>query len=137
MSQNKIILLGNIGKPPEFITFPNGGSILKVSLATKEVWRDKANNELQKKTDWHNVVFKNKKAEAAHQYLRRGDKLYIEGRLSYNKWQDEKGSHHTTAEIIVLAFDTMTSNNSRPVPQVYAAPTQQHYDKQQKSSHMV
>ena len=140
MSQNKIILVGNIGKEPEMINFPNGGSILKISLATKEVWRDQNTNELKEQTDWHNIVFKNKKAETAQQFLRKGDKLFVEGRLTYKKWTDNKGSNHNSAEIIVLAFDTMSSNNrnSQPLPtqNQHQPPHQYEYGSVQESPHM-
>jgi single-strand DNA-binding protein len=85
---NKVILIGNLGKDPESRTFPNGGSVTNVTLATSESWRDAHGNQ-QERTEWHNVVFHNKLGEIVAQYLRKGSKVYIEGSLRTRKWQDK------------------------------------------------
>ena len=76
---NKVILIGNLGKDPEVRYLPSGGAVTNVTIATSESWTDKASNEKKEKTEWHNVVFFNKLAEIAGQYLKKGAKVYLEG----------------------------------------------------------
>lgn len=95
---NKVILIGNLGKDPELKTFPSGGAVANATLATSESWRDKDGNQ-QERTEWHNVVFHNKLAEIAAQYLRKGGKAYIEGSLRTRKWTDKDGRDRYTTEI--------------------------------------
>lgn len=97
---NKVILLGNLGKPPEVKYFPNGGAIATVSLATAESWKDKQTGETRERTEWHNIVFKDKLAEIAGQFLRKGSKVYIEGALHTRKWTKDGQDRYTT-EIVV------------------------------------
>lgn len=96
---NKVILIGNLGKDPEARSFPNGGSVTNITVATSDSWRDKDGNQ-QERTEWHNVVFHNKLGEIAAQYLRKGSKVYIEGSLRTRKWQDKtSGQDRYTTEI--------------------------------------
>jgi len=95
---NKVILIGNLGKDPETKSFPSGGSVTNITVATSENWRDKDGNA-QERTEWHNVVFHNKLAEIAAQYLRKGGKVYVEGSLRTRKWQDKDGRDRYTTEI--------------------------------------
>jgi single-strand DNA-binding protein len=95
---NKVILIGNLGKDPETKSFPSGGSVTNVTVATSDSWRDKDGNQ-QERTEWHNVVFHNKLAEIVAQYLRKGSKVYIEGSLRTRKWQDKEGKDRYTTEI--------------------------------------
>ena len=96
---NKVILIGNLGKDPEARSFPNGGSVTNITVATSDSWRDKDGNQ-QERTEWHNVVFHNKLGEIAAQYLRKGSKVYIEGALRTRKWQDKtSGADRYTTEI--------------------------------------
>jgi single-strand DNA-binding protein len=96
---NKVILIGNLGKDPESRSFPNGGSVTNITVATSDSWRDKDGN-MQERTEWHNVVFHNKLGEIAAQYLRKGSKVYIEGALRTRKWQDKaSGQDRYTTEI--------------------------------------
>ncbi len=95
---NKVILIGNLGKDPETRSFPSGGSVTNVTLATSDNWKDKEGNQ-QERTEWHNVVFHNRLGEIAAQYLRKGSKVYIEGALRTRKWQDKEGKDRYTTEI--------------------------------------
>ncbi len=97
---NKVILIGNLGGDPEVRYLPSGGAVTSVSLATSETWKDKQSGEAQEKTEWHRVVFFNRLAEIAGEYLRKGSKVYIEGRLQTRKWQDKNGQDRYTPEIV-------------------------------------
>lgn len=96
---NKVILVGNLGKDPEVRYMPSGGAVANVTIATSENWRDKDGNQ-QERTEWHNVVFYNKLAEIAGEYLRKGSQVYVEGSLRTRKWQDKNGQDRYTTEII-------------------------------------
>lgn len=98
---NKVILIGNLGKDPEVKYFPSGGSLCNVTLATSESWKDKQTGEQKEKTEWHNVVFNDKLAEIAGQYLKKGSKVYVEGSLRTRKWQDKEGNDRYTTEVRV------------------------------------
>ena len=88
---NKVILIGNLGREPEIKHFANGGSVCNCALATSETWRDKQTGESKERTEWHNIVFNGRLAEIAQQYLHKGSKIYVEGRLRTRKWQTELG----------------------------------------------
>lgn len=96
---NKVILIGNLGNDPETKTFDNGGSITNISIATSESWTDKQTGQKQERTEWHRVVFNNRLAEIAAQYLRKGSKVYVEGSLRTRKWQDQNGQDRYATEI--------------------------------------
>jgi single-strand DNA-binding protein len=98
---NKVILIGNLGKDPEVKYFPSGGALCNVTLATSESWKDKQTGEQKEKTEWHNVVFNDKLAEIAGQYLKKGSKVYVEGKLTTRKWQDKEGNDRYTTEVRV------------------------------------
>lgn len=97
---NKVILIGNIGQDPEVRYTPAGSAITNISLATSESWKDKQTGQPQERTEWHRVVFYNRLAEIAGEYLRKGSKVYIEGSLRTRKWQDQQGQDRYTTEII-------------------------------------
>lgn len=97
---NKVILLGNLGKDPETRYLPSGGAVCNVTIATSESWKDKQSGETKEKTEWHTVVFFNKLAEIAGQYLRKGAQVYVEGSLRTRKWQDKNGQDRYTTEIV-------------------------------------
>ncbi len=97
---NKVILVGTLGRDPETKYMPSGGAITNVSIATSEQWKDKNSGERQERTEWHRVVFYNKLAEIAGQYLRKGQQVYVEGRLQTRKWQGQDGQDRYTTEII-------------------------------------
>ena len=96
---NKVILIGNLGRDPETRYMPDGGAVTNVSIATTENWKDK-NGEKQEKTEWHRVVFFNKLAEIAGEYLKKGSQVYVEGRLQTRKWQDKDGQDKYSTEIV-------------------------------------
>lgn len=101
---NKVIVMGNLGKDPEIRSFPNGGSVANLTIATSESWNDKQTGEKKEKTEWHNVAIFGKLAEIAGQYLTKGSQVYIEGALQTRKWQDKDGQDRYTTEIVVQGF---------------------------------
>lgn len=97
---NKVILIGNLGADPEVRYMPNGGAVANITIATSESWTDKNTNERKEHTEWHRVVIYNRLAEVAGEYLRKGSKVYIEGKLRTRKWQDQQGVERYTTEVI-------------------------------------
>jgi single-strand DNA-binding protein len=97
---NKVILIGNLGADPEVRYSPNGSAVTNIRLATSDQWRDKQTGEQQERTEWHRVVFFSRLAEIAGEYLRKGSKVYIEGRLQTRKWQGQDGQDRFTTEIV-------------------------------------
>lgn len=97
---NKVILIGNLGTDPEVRYMPQGGAVANLTVATSESWTDKATNERKEQTEWHRVVIYQRLAEIAGEYLRKGSKVYIEGKLKTRKWQDKDGLERYTTEII-------------------------------------
>lgn len=97
---NKVILVGNLGADPETRYTASGSAVTNISLATTDSWRDKATGENQERTEWHRVVFFNRLAEIAGEYLRKGRQVYVEGRLQTRKWQDQSGQDRYTTEIV-------------------------------------
>jgi len=108
---NKVILIGNLGKDPETRSFPSGGSVTNVTVATSENWKDKDGNQ-QERTEWHNVVFHNRLAEIVAQYLRKGSKVYVEGSLRTRKWQDKEGKDRYTTEIHATEMQMLDGKSS-------------------------
>jgi single-strand DNA-binding protein len=99
-SVNKVILIGNLGKDPEVRYAPSGSAICNVTLATSRQWKDKTSGEKQEETEWHRVVFYDRLAEIAGEYLKKGRPVYVEGRLKTRKWTDKEGVEKYTTEII-------------------------------------
>jgi single-strand DNA-binding protein len=97
---NKVILVGNLGADPETRYTAGGAAITNIRIATSETWRDKQTGENQERTEWHRVVFFNRLAEIAGEYLRKGSQVYIEGALRTRKWQDQSGQDRYTTEIV-------------------------------------
>lgn len=98
---NKVILIGNLGQDPETRYMPSGGAVTNITLATSETWKDKQSGQQQERTEWHRIVFFNRLAEIAGEYLRKGSKVYIEGALRTRKWQDKAtGQDRYTTEIV-------------------------------------
>lgn len=132
MSVNKVILLGNLGSDPDMKQLPSGEPVTNISLATSRYWTDK-NGERKENTEWHRVVFFNigkyKLAENAAQYLRKGSKVYIEGRLQTRKWQDKDGKDQYTTEIVAEEMQMLDGKNAQQEPQQqqYAPAPQQQY----------
>lgn len=102
---NKVILVGNVGQDPEVRYLPNGGAVANVSIATSESWMDKNSGQRQEKTEWHRVVFFGKLADVVSQYVKKGSKLYVEGKLQTRKWQDQSGQDRYTTEIVIDGFN--------------------------------
>ena len=102
---NKVIILGNLGNDPEIRSFPNGGAVANLTIATSESWRDKQTGEQREKTEWHRVAVFGKLAEIAGEYLRKGSQVYIEGQLQTRKWQDQNGQDRFTTEVVVQGFN--------------------------------
>lgn len=96
---NRVIILGNLGNDPEIRTMPNGEQVANISVATSESWIDKNTNERREVTEWHRIVFYRRQAEICGQYLKKGSKVYVEGRLKTRKWQDQNGQDRYTTEI--------------------------------------
>jgi single-strand DNA-binding protein len=96
---NKVIIVGNLGKEVETRYLPSGGAVTNITVATSETWKDKSSGQMQERVEWHRVVFFNKLAEIAGEYLKKGAKVYIEGKLVTRKWQDQSGSDRYTTEI--------------------------------------
>lgn len=124
---NKAILIGNLGADPEIRYMPTGGAIATVSLATSDSWKDKQTNEVQERTEWHRVVFFNRLAEIVGEYLRKGAKIYVEGRIQTRKWQDKSGQDRYTTEIVASDMQMLDGRGSATASQDpgYAA-SQQH-----------
>jgi len=106
---NKVILVGNIGKDPEVRYTASGSAITNISIATSESWRDKTSGEQQERTEWHKVVFFNRLAEIAGEYLKKGSQVYVEGSLRTRKWQDQSGQDRYTTEIVANEMQMLGS----------------------------
>lgn len=98
---NKVILIGNLGQDPETRYTPNGSAVVNLNLATDESYKDRQTGQMVPKTEWHRIVIFGKIAEVAGQYLRKGSKVYIEGKLQTRKWQGQDGQDRYTTEIVV------------------------------------
>ncbi|KRW81750.1 single-stranded DNA-binding protein [Marinobacter sp. P4B1] len=110
---NKVILIGNLGQDPDTRYTPNGNAVVNLNLATDESYKDRQSGQLVPKTEWHRVVLFGKVAEVAGQYLRKGSKVYIEGRLQTRKWQGQDGQDRYTTEIVVDINGQMQMLDSR------------------------
>lgn len=140
-SVNKVILVGNLGRDPEVRYAPSGSAICNVTLATSRNWKDRATNERREETEWHRVVFYDKLAEIAGEYLKKGRSVYVEGRLKTRKWTDKDGVEKYTTEIVAEEMQMLGGREgggsgddggysrsrdsapaSRPAPQRSAAP---------------
>jgi single-strand DNA-binding protein len=104
-SVNKVILVGNLGKDPEVRTSQDGTKIVNFTLATSETWNDRASGERKERTEWHRVVIFNENlAGVAEKYLRKGNKVYVEGALQTRKWTDQSGQEKYTTEVVISRF---------------------------------
>jgi len=110
---NKVILIGNLGADPEVRYMPSGDAVANVSLATSESWKDRNTGETQERTEWHRVVFFGKLAEIVKQYVHKGSKIYVEGKLRTRKWQGQDGQDRYTTEVVVDFNGTMQMLDSR------------------------
>ena len=104
-SVNKVILIGNLGADPEVRSFPNGGQVCSLRVATSETWKDRNSGERREKTEWHRVeIYSEPLVRVAQQYLRKGSKIYIEGQLETRKWQDQSGQDRYTTEVALRPY---------------------------------
>ncbi len=107
---NKVILVGNLGNDPETRFMPNGNPVTNISIATSESWKDKQSGQQQERTEWHRIVFFNRLAEIAGEYLKKGSKVYIEGALRTRQW-DKDGQKHYSTEIIANEMQMLDGRN--------------------------
>lgn len=115
---NKAIIVGNLGADPEMRYSADGTAIAKLNVATSESWKDKKSGEFQERTEWHRITLFNRLGEVAGQYLRKGSKVYIEGSLRTNKWQDQNGNDRYTTEIVASNMQMLDAKGSTgTVPQ--------------------
>lgn len=129
---NKVIIVGNLGQDPEIRYMPNGGAVANITVATSEQWKDKQTGENQDRTEWHRVVMFGRLGEIAGEYLKKGSKIYLEGKLQTRKWQDKSGQDRYTTEIVANEMQMLDSRgggsseyNGRPAQQSGGAPQQQ------------
>jgi single-strand DNA-binding protein len=102
---NKVIIVGNLGRDPEVRSFPNGGKVVNLRIATSETWRDKQSGERKERTEWHSVaIFNEALGKIAEQYLKKGSTVYIEGQLETRKWQDQSGADRYTTEVVLRQY---------------------------------
>ncbi|MDT8894232.1 single-stranded DNA-binding protein [Halomonas sp. I1] len=109
---NKVILVGNVGQDPEVRFTQSGNPVGNINLATSDQWKDRQTGEKQEKTEWHRLIVFRRLAELAQQYVRKGSKLYIEGKLQTRKWQDQSGQDRYTTEILVNDMQMLSSPNT-------------------------
>ena len=112
---NKVILVGNLGQKPDMKYTQSNTAVANLSLATSESWKDKDSGDLKTKTEWHRVVYIGKLAEIAEQYLDKGSKVYVEGKLQTRKWQDQAGNDRYTTEVLgnqLTMLGTRSSSDS-------------------------
>ena len=108
-SVNKVIIVGNLGKDPEVRYAPSGSAICNVTIATSRQWKDKTSGEKQEETEWHRVVFYDRLAEIAGEYLKKGRPVYVEGRLKTRKWTDKEGAEKYTTEVMADKMEMLGS----------------------------
>jgi single-strand DNA-binding protein len=108
---NKVIIVGNLGNDPETRFFPDGGAVTNASIATSESWKDKQTGQIQERTEWHKVVFRDrgnyKMGQMAGEWLKKGSKVYIEGKLQTRKWTDKEGKDHYITEVIATEMQSL------------------------------
>ena len=112
-SINKVILIGNLGKDPEIRHLESGVSVANYPIATSEVYKDRKTGEKVSQTEWHNIVLWRGLAEISEKYLKKGDKVYIEGKLRTRSWQDQEGNNRYTTEVIADNLTMLGKNPER------------------------
>lgn len=110
---NKVIIVGNLGQDPEVRYMPNGNAVANFTVATSETWKDKNTGEQKEQTEWHRITMYRRLAEIAGEYLRKGSKVYLEGRLQTRKWQDNNGQDRYTTEILVNDMQMLDSRGGQ------------------------
>ena len=122
---NKVMLIGHTGDEIKMHYFEGGGSIGRFPLATNETYTNRTTGEKVSNTEWHNVVMRNKAAEICEKYLKKGDKIYVEGRLKTRKWQDEEGKDRYSTEVQCTEFTFLTPKSDSGVAPTTAASSEQ------------
>lgn len=115
-SVNRVTLIGNLGADPEVRTFQNGNKVCNLRLATSETWKDKNTGERRERTEWHTVaIFQEGLVRVAEQYLKKGSKVYLEGKLATRKWQDQSGQDRYSTEVVLQGYDgTLVMLDGKP-----------------------
>ncbi len=121
---NKVIIVGNLGQDPEVRHMPNGNAVANITVATSESWKDQQ-GQIQERTEWHRVVLYKRLAEITGQYLKKGSKVYLEGKLKTRDWQDQQGVKHYTTEIIAHEMQMLDPKTSGGWGQPSGAPAAQ------------
>lgn len=134
-SVNKVVLVGNLGKEPEMRYLPNGNAVANLTIATSESWKDKQTGEKKEKTEWHRLTVFNRLGEMCGEYLKKGNKIYVEGKLETKKWQDQQGQDRYTTGIVVDKIEMMDGGNQKGQGGQQAAQqqSQQNQPQQQQS----
>ena len=130
---NKVILVGNLGAKPEIKYASNGNAISNLSVATSESWTDKSTGQKQERTEWHRVSLFGKVAEIAGQYLDKGSKVYVEGKLQTRKWQDQNGQDRYTTEVVISGYSGTLQMLDRRDDMNSNVPSQQSQPQSQKA----
>ena len=128
---NKVILIGNVGNDPEFKVMPNGDGVCNLSIATSEEWKDKTSGEKKEKTEWHRVVFFRRLAEIVNEYVKKGSKIYVEGRLQTRSWEQDGIKRYST-EIVANEMRLLDSRQTQNQGQAYQQPAQKQYEQSEK-----
>ncbi len=127
---NKVIIVGNCGQDPETRFMPSGGAVTNLSIATSESWKDKNTGDQQERTEWHRVVFFNRLAEIAGEYVKKGSKLYVEGSLRTRKWQGQDGQDRYTTEIVASEMQMLDSRGGQQGGGDYQQSSNQQFSQQ-------
>ena len=122
---NRVILIGNLGSKPEIKYSSNGNPLANLSVATSESWNDKNSGEKQQRTEWHRVVVFGDFAVSAEKSLDKGTKVYLQGKLTTRKWQDNNGQNRYTTEIVVSGFDGVLQNLDQEASSMSNSPSEQ------------
>lgn len=115
-SVNKVILIGNLGKDPEVRRLENGAIVASFSIATSETYTDRTTGERKDNTDWHNIVVWRGLAEVVEKYVRKGQKVYVEGKLKTRSWTDQAGATRYTTEVVADELTILTPRNDQDKP---------------------
>ncbi len=121
---NKVIIVGNLGADPDSRAMPSGNAVTNISVATSESWNDRDTGEKQEKTEWHRVVFFNRLAEIAAQYLKKGSQVYVEGKLQTRKWEDKEGNERWTTEVVANQMQMLGDRMSNDISNDNASSSQ-------------
>ncbi|AUK48472.1 single-stranded DNA-binding protein [Pasteurella multocida] len=125
---NKVIIVGNLGQNPDYKVMTNGDPVTNISVATSEVWADKASGEKREVVEWHRITIYRRQADIAAQFLKKGSKVYVEGRLKTRKWQDQSGQERYITEILADKIVLLDSKQSASAGNGSPPPAQQQHD---------